>query len=76
MASSLLLRRRNVKAESLEFEQVQELLEVRAEEDGSYKDDWSSNRQRALALVAHIVESAPRHPADQLHCTPAIIAAA
>ena len=52
------LRRRNVKAESLEFEQVQELFEIRPEEDATYAADWAANRQRALGLVSHIVDSA------------------
>ena len=59
---TLLPGRRNVKAESLEFEQVQELLEVRPDEDASYKEDWAANRQRALALVAHIADSASEPP--------------
>ena len=49
---------RNVKAEALEFEQVLDLFEVRPKEDAAYSADWEANRQRALALVMHIVESA------------------
>ena len=52
----MILCRRNVKEESLEFEQVLDLLEVRPQEDASYKEEWASNRQRALALVSHIVD--------------------
>lgn len=52
------LCRRNVKAESLEYEQVQELLEIRPQEDASYSADWGANRQRALGLLSHIADSA------------------
>ena len=47
-----------MKAESLEYEQVQDLFEVRPEEDASYSADWEANRQRALGLVSHIADSA------------------
>ncbi len=54
-------RCRNVKEESLEFEQVQELFEVRPKEHASYAADWAANRQRGLALISHIVDSALPH---------------
>jgi len=73
---------RNVKEESLEFEQVQELFEVRPKEHASYAADWGANRQRALALISHIVDSAlPRKPlsvllsdADSRRCWVAVLA--
>ena len=73
---------RNVKEDSLEFEQVQELFEVRPKEHASYAADWEANRQRALALVSHIVDSALsckplsvlQSDANVRHCWVAVLA--